>query len=183
MVSGLVLLVSSWIVGIPYNFNRIGKVIDEFNGVKVHYNGNFSHVGDRNLSKSGYNIGLKWQCVEFVKRYYLEVYRHEMPNTQGNAIDYIDSKLEDAEFNRERGLNQFSNPSKSAPKIGEIVVFNEGFGHLAIVSKVFENKIEIIQQNVGYSTRDYINLKEENNRYFLNHPQVIGRLGLNEHAP
>ncbi len=50
--------------------NDIGSIIDEFNGVAVYYNHNVGNVSGRNLAPDGYNLGLKYQCVEFVKRYY-----------------------------------------------------------------------------------------------------------------
>ena len=57
------------------NFNSehyVGEKIDSLNGVYVYYNGGVSNVEERNLSEDGYNIGLKYQCVEFIKRYYFE---------------------------------------------------------------------------------------------------------------
>ena len=55
----------------------IGQKIDSLNGVYVFYNGNVSHVMGRNTTKDGYNLGLKYQCVEFVKRYYYEYFNHK----------------------------------------------------------------------------------------------------------
>ena len=66
----------------------IGEVVDEFNGVKVYFNGAVEHVGGRNLAADGYNLGLKYQCVEFVKRYYYERFGHKMPNSFGHAKDF-----------------------------------------------------------------------------------------------
>jgi hypothetical protein len=50
----------------------IGQQIDSLNGVSVFYNGSFGNISGRNITKDGYNLGLKYQCVEFVKRYYYE---------------------------------------------------------------------------------------------------------------
>lgn len=49
---------------------RCGDVVDSFQGVHIYYNGFVNHVESRNLTPDGYNLGLKYQCVEFVKRYY-----------------------------------------------------------------------------------------------------------------
>ena len=63
------------------SFNpEVGTIIDSYNGVNIYYNGNnFKNVLGRNVSEDGYNLGLKYQCVEFVKRYYYKRYGHKMP--------------------------------------------------------------------------------------------------------
>ena len=137
-----------------YNFfYKVGDTVDSFNDVNVYYNGSVSNVKGRNLSKDNYNIGLKFQCVEFVKRYYYEHLNHKMPNSYGNAKDFYDVKLIDGEYNKDRNLTQYSNPSISKPKVNDLIVFGgtkyNSFGHVAIISKVKENEIEIIQQNPG----------------------------------
>ncbi len=48
---------------------EIGQEIDQLNGVQVYYNGGVDTVTGRNTTPDGYNLGLKYQCVEFVKRY------------------------------------------------------------------------------------------------------------------
>ena len=60
-----------------FNFNySVGQRIDSLNGVFVYYNGSVSNVSGRNKASDGYNLGMKYQCVEFVKRYYLEYLNH-----------------------------------------------------------------------------------------------------------
>src|SRR5690554_7449178 len=61
---------------------EVGKAIDSLNNVLVYYNGDVGTVIGRN-TRNGYNLGLKFQCVEFVKRYYYEFYNHEMPDSYG----------------------------------------------------------------------------------------------------
>jgi len=39
-------------------FNH-GDIIDELNGIPVYYNGCISEVSGRNVSRAGYNYGLK----------------------------------------------------------------------------------------------------------------------------
>lgn len=167
---------SSYFFGIPITFNSPGTVIDEFNGVEVRYNGSFSNVNGRNLSDSGYNIGLKWQCVEYVKRYYLEIYNHKMPNSYGNAIDFYDTALNDGDFNKERALFQFSNPSKTKPEIGEIMVLNGGYGHVAIISDVGADYLEVTQQNVGFNTREKFQIEFKDGLFAIENSRVLGRL-------
>ncbi|MWN89269.1 CHAP domain-containing protein [Gilliamella sp. Pra-s65] len=135
---------------IEINEQKIGNVIDEFNGVKVYYNGSIYNVSGRNIAKDGYNLGLKYQCVEFIKRYYYQRFNHKMPNSYGHAKDFFDPLVADGKINRQRNLLQFHNGSPTKPKVEDIIVLNwTSYGHVAIVSNVTDNEIEIVQQNSG----------------------------------
>jgi len=59
----------------------VGEKVDSLNGVYVYYNGSVGHVSGRNLVPDGYNPGLKYQCVEFVKRYYYQHLNHKIPDS------------------------------------------------------------------------------------------------------
>ncbi len=162
---------------------QVGDKIDELNGVAVYYNGPVSNVSSRSLSTTGYNIGLKYQCVEFVKRYYLEYLDHEMPNSYGHAKDFYNKKLSDGTQNSERDLMQFSNRSATAPKVNDILVFDSNvlnsFGHVAIISKVTAEEIEFTQQNGGPYADTRVNLSLENSsgKYVIDGNRVLGWLG------
>ena len=132
------------------NESKIGTVVDEFNGVKVYYNGNINHVSSRNVAKDGYNLGLKYQCVEFIKRYYYERFKHKMPDSYGHAINFFDDSIPDGKINTRRNLLQFHNGSTTKPKVEDIIVQGwSQYGHVAIISRVSDNEIEIVQQNLG----------------------------------
>ncbi|NUF48313.1 CHAP domain-containing protein [Gilliamella sp. ESL0250] len=129
---------------------KIGKVVDEFNGVKVYYNGSIYNVSGRNIAKDGYNLGQKYQCVEFIKRYYYQRFNHKMPNSYGHAKDFFDPSIADGKINRQRNLLQFHNGSPTKPQVDDIIVLNwSSYGHVAIISKVTDTEIEIVQQNPG----------------------------------
>jgi len=148
------------------SFNmEVGQIIDNFNNVPVYYNGNnFTNVVGRNTTADGYNLGLKYQCVEYVKRYYLQVYDHKMPNSYGHAKDLFDTDLEDVAYNAERGLMQYRNSRYEVPQVGDILVYGsyEGnpFGHTGIISKVTDSSIEFVQQNSGRKSRQTLKLVE-----------------------
>lgn len=137
------------------NFNskyEVGQKIDSLNNVIVYYNGGVDNVEKRN-TKDGYNLGLEFQCVEFVKRYYYEYYNHKMPDSYGHAISFFDKSITDGQLNTKRNLIQYTNPSTSKPEEGDLLVMKGSFfnkyGHVAIVSAVTDSSIEIIQQNPG----------------------------------
>ena len=91
----LLLLLSLGLVGFSI-FNKIdvnktvnvGDAIDNLNGVAVYHNGPTSNVLGRN-TVDGYNLGLKYQCVEFVKRYYYHHLHHKMPDSWGHAKSFF----------------------------------------------------------------------------------------------
>lgn len=161
---------------------NVGKVIDNFNGVDIYYNGRVANIQGRNVTKDGYNLGLKYQCVEFVKRYYYEYYNHKMPDSYGNAKDFYSHAIEDGQINPARNLRQFSNPSRSRPQIGDLLVFGptpyNKFGHVGIISKVERNRFEIAQQNPGSNnpSRQWFDFTNQNSNYYINHEYVLGWL-------
>lgn len=168
-----------------FNWNsehNVGDVLDSLNGVKVYYNGGVGNVEERNVSKDGYNIGLKYQCVEFVKRYYYEHLNHKMTDSYGHAKDYFNPHLKDGEFNKTRGLWQYTNPSSSKPKADDLLIYSghtgNPYGHVAIVAQVFDSEIEIIQQNPGAfsPSRVRYKLSKENNVLKIENDRILGWL-------
>ncbi len=165
-----------------FNPFTYGQKIDSLHGVYVYYNGAVSNTRGRSRGKDGYNIGLRYQCVEFVKRYYYEYYHHKMPDPSGNAIDFFDRNLNDGAFNKDRGLNQFRNPSLSKPQSGDLMIFDatttNRYGHVAIVARVEDDQVEIIQQNPGQyaSSRATFDLKLEAGKYRIGNKRIMGWL-------
>jgi hypothetical protein len=158
-----VFVVYTIISATPFVDPEIGKVIDSYKGVSIYYNGNnFSRVEGRNIGPDGYNFGLKYQCVEFVKRFYYQAKNHKMPNTYGHAKDLFDKSLPDSAFNSKRGLTQFRNVREYKPQVDDLLIYDgypgNKFGHVAIISKVGDDYVELVQQNMGKESRKRINL-------------------------
>lgn len=140
----------------------IGAELDSHNGVTVHYNGmNIAQNHGKHFAHDGYYYGRKWQCVEFVKRYYYEHLNHSMPDGWGNAKDFFDPDIGDGKLNRKRGLKQYTNGGASMPLADDLIVLTQGkYGHVAIVTEVGNDYVEIVQQNVFLSTRKRLPLKD-----------------------
>jgi surface antigen len=161
---------------------EIGYKIDSLNGVFVHYNGSVGNVSGRNTTADGYNLGLRYQCVEFVKRYYYEYLNHQMPDSYGHAKDFFDKNLSDGKKNTRRNLTQYKNPSTIKPKVNDLVVFDgtafNKYGHVAIISKVSNNQIEIIQQNPGPlgKSRVTYSLEQKNGKWEIKSNKLLGWL-------
>lgn len=190
---GLVLVAiladAAYVVATRLNINRShveGEVVDSFNGVDVFYNGGVNHTEGRNLSPDGYNLGVRYQCVEFIKRYYYVRFDHRMPDTYGNAIDYFDPALADGAENPHRALIQYRNGGTMRPAVDDIVVFApwllNRYGHVAIISAVNDDSIEVIQQNPGPfgASREHFRLSLADGLWRVDHPRLLGWLRLPE---
>jgi len=161
---------------------KAGQVVDNYRGVKVYYNGSASNVYGRNVTNDGYNLGLKYQCVEFAKRFYYEAYNHKMADSYGHAKDFFDTSLPSGKINKARGMYQFRNNTFEKPKVDDLCIIGPSpgnkFGHLFIVTKVNSNSIEFVQQNGGYSnpSRGEYQLINQDGQWNLKAANLLGWL-------
>jgi hypothetical protein len=105
-----------------------------------------------------------------------------MPDSYGHAKDFFNPAIADGQLNTQRNLLQFTNGSKSQPKVNDILVLDKSrtnsYGHVAIISAVEGGYIEIIQQNAGkYATsRDIMELIQEEGKWVIKNDRVLGWL-------
>lgn len=164
------------------NNYEVGQKIDSLNGVSVYYNGIMSNVSGRSTAPDGSNFGEKYHSEEFIKRYYYTQLHYKIPESSGHAIDFFNKKLKDGEKNVQRGLTQYSNPSETKPKLDDIIIYNSTssnqYGHVAIVSKIMDKKIEIIQQNPGInvSSRATYPLEQKEGKWEIKNRRILGWL-------
>ncbi len=86
--------------------------------------------------------GLEFQCVELVNRFYARILRHRNMAGSGHADSYFaDDKA--------KGLQAFRNGAPAPPRADDILVFDapKNPGHAAIVVRVSEDSVCVIQQN------------------------------------
>lgn len=161
---------------------KAGIKIDNYNGVDVFYNGSVGNVSGRNTTSDGYNLGLKYQCVEFVKRFYYNYFNHKMPDSYGHAKDFFNSSVSDGGYNKQRDLTQYRQGSNTKPKANDLIIFGptpfNKFGHVAIVSKIMNGKLEIVQQNpgVGNPSRAIYSLYDNGAGWIVGNQYVKGWL-------
>ena len=163
----------------------VGTVVDTYKGVDIFSNGRVRNVHGRNITKDGYNLGLKYQCVEYVNRFYYEVYGHKMPNSYGHAKEFFNENYTDGSLNTERGMYQYSNPSIYPIKKDALLVYGptpyNSFGHVAIVTETNGQMMECISQNLGEGNgtrRTYQINKTDRGMYSIEDPYIIGWLSL-----
>lgn len=169
---------------LPQSEVPAGTRIDEYKGIPVYSNGaNYMSDHGLNYSEDGYYYGYKWQCVEFVKRFYYLEYGHEMPDGAGHAKYFYIPALKQGEFNEQRGLNQYHNGGDVKPKEDDLLVFTKGaYGHVAIISEVGDGWLEVVQQN-SEVPRERYTLSEKNGTYtIIGEDTPAGWLRINQNS-
>ncbi|WP_294612842.1 CHAP domain-containing protein [uncultured Gilliamella sp.] len=83
------------------------------------------------------------------------------------------------QINPKRNLLQFTNGSSTKPQVEDIIVLGwSRYGHVAIISKVSDSEIEIVQQNPGpnVSSRVTYALNFNNGLWKIDNYRVLGYL-------
>jgi hypothetical protein len=156
-----------------WSASRVGRVLDSYRGVPVYDNGLlFFQSHGKNYGADGYYYGQKWQCVEFIKRFYHDAKGHRMPDVMGHAKTFFDENVPDGALNARRGLLQFQNGSSEKPRPDDLLVFADTkYGHVGIVTQVGDDYIEIIQQNILGRTRQRLTLVAGNGHFTVTEPR------------
>ncbi len=156
-----------------WDTDSIGRETSRYKGVAAYENGYLFHRSQgRHYSEDGYYYGQKWQCVEYIKRFYKIVLHHEMPDVWGHARSFFDPSLADGALNPARGLRQYHNGSSVAPRPDDILVFRDTqYGHMGIITRVSAQEVEIIQQNIFGKPRQCFRLTCEAGRYRICRPR------------
>jgi len=113
------------------------EVIGEYGGVPAVSNGDCT-------AKFGNGCNILttaiYQCVEYTKRFYREAMGMDI-SLSGNANTYYATAAE-------RGLDAYPNSGSVVPQADDLIVFNGGdYGHVAIITAVRDDSIDIIEQN------------------------------------
>ena len=171
MILLILLLIIASITGM-YLFQdkkQVGDVVDSYKDVPVYYNGIiYTESYGKHYSMDNYYYGQKWQCVEFVKRFYYDAKGHKMPDVYGNAKDFFDPRIEHGQMNQSRGLIQYRNGAEEKPKVDDLLDFTDTkYGHVAIITRVTKDKVEVIQQNILDKPREVFPLTYINGKYTI----------------
>lgn len=137
-----------------------GEPLDFYRDIPSRSNGIY-HTTE--ISCDGRGIyGLRYQCVEYIRRFYAEAFDIDTNAWRFNAVDFF--------VNAESlGLITFDNGGSSPPLQDDIIVFAgpkiNSAGHIAIVTRVTSNSVHIIEQNWSTNGTDELELSEDNGTY------------------
>ncbi|MCL4377643.1 MAG: CHAP domain-containing protein [Actinobacteria bacterium] len=130
----------------------------EWCGVDIYYNTeSWNYVNGRSA------YGLKWQCVEMVRRFYSQFNFGLLPGVS-SAYQMFNAVQRISDF------ETFENGNTRTPRWGDILVFDAGegkglsHGHVAIVIWIDRNnkRIYFVQQNVGINAEDSLPIDDNN---------------------
>lgn len=128
------------IVAVPTGW---GASLQSLNGVVVKSNGygGFSST-DYLLDAAIYGSSQKYQCVNYIQRYYKDIYNRTIGNANGGH--YWTNYLS-------HNLTQRINNGAGIPQQGDIICFTKpgSVGHVGIVAGVYSGKLRVFQENVG----------------------------------
>jgi hypothetical protein len=150
-----------------------GAIVDQWRHVPVKANGEDYLVSHgKHYHEQGYYYGQKWQCVEYAKRYYKDALNHEMPDVMGHAASFLDPDIPHGELNPARGLVQYYNGRNEAPRPDDLMVWaQDQYGHIAVVTRVTDEEVEVIQQNIPRGSRLRLNLSLREDRVIVGEGQ------------
>src|SRR5437667_583202 len=84
-------LIALALMPISFAAQSFGTNLGEFNGVSSFSNGSSGYYSGSSNFVSGIYTGIKWQCVEYVRRFYLTVYGVDLGSKyRGNADTWYD---------------------------------------------------------------------------------------------
>jgi len=151
-------------VSLAVNAEPFGTNLGEFNGVITYSNGYAGYVSNQSNYYGGEYTGMRWQCVEFSRRYYLQHYDYYLDETVEYAQECFNTWGANAE------IGQHTNGSSTTPPaVGDIICASGGgTGHVAVVRAVSGNTVTVIQQNFTntYSDASYtLTLSQSGGQY------------------
>ena len=123
---------------------KFGDIIGTFDGVNAYSNQNDETKSKQSNYYNNIYTGVKWQCVEFVRRYLILKHGITFNNVE-NAF-----QIPQAQFTT---LNGFPVKMVNQLKVGSIVVWpknyekNSPHGHVAIVINISSLGINVAEQN------------------------------------
>lgn len=140
-------------------------------------------VFDPNKVKGVYT-GIKWQCVEYARRWLLENKKVVYGDVDVAAdIWKLDNVSRPAD-NKHFSFESFLNGSTSAAQAGDLLIYGKEFldtGHVAVITEVDiqNNSIKVAEQNFNNDQwhGDFartITFHVENNRFWILDPYLIG---------
>jgi surface antigen len=151
-----------------------GTYLGQFNTVAAYSNGSVNYNSGQRNSVNGVDTGLKWQCVEFVRRYFYTIFGIS-PNG-GDALNWYANAPA-------LGLERHPNGGTTPPQVGDILCkgYTPGtpFGHVAIIKRVENNRVYTAQQNVSQDSTDldkWLPLTVSNGTYFVGDSSIQGWL-------
>ena len=155
-----------------------GTPLGTSNGITAYSSYNSPTNQRPNFQQNQYT-GIKWQCVEYVRRYLIARHGITFQDVQ-NAYDiYSLRQFLRVESTDPISVQAIPNGSKR-PKPESLLVYSEGYqgmGHIAVIVHVTDNYIVVAEQNHGnlYVER-HIPCTSSNDSFTIHDNHILGTL-------
>jgi surface antigen len=140
------------LVLIPAAFaaQSFGTYLGQFAEVAAYSNGSALYASYVNNSVNGIYTGMKWQCVEYVRRYFLSTFNTDLASKYNGNANYWYTNA------AAMGLEQYANGGTTPPQVGDILCATgpSSNGHVAIIKRITGSKIFTAQQNFANDSTD-----------------------------
>ena len=145
--------------------------------VKAYSNGDESINSRESNSLYGVYMGVKWQCVEYARRWLFIrkgcTFRDvNTADDMWHELKYVTRVVDRKQF----PIQRYSNGSPTAPKVGTLIIYQQNsrltVGHVAVIVNVVPGFIHIAEQNYYYDYWEHnyarrIRAEFRNGRYYI----------------
>ena len=132
------------------------------------------HMGKKGSRYEGMRYGVKYECVEYARRYYMHVFGLTFKDVD-NAIDLFQlSTMVDIKTNKRIPVRTIRNAPHELPEPGDLIIWKadgpyEVTGHVAVaVRSLGASTVQVAEQN-GPTANGLRNVH-------IHHPRIIGWL-------
>lgn len=139
--------------GLPHG-TLLGTTVDGVQGFNCNYDHNPEETSDdyeRSSFSNGIYTGMKWQCVEFARRYWIQVFGVVLPPVSWAAHIFkipTASRLKDYWIVPLKGL---PNGGTEPPRKGDLLIYGstpgQRVGHVAVIVDVLADVVRVAEQN------------------------------------
>jgi hypothetical protein len=129
-----------------------GTLLGINNGVPAYSNNNSDFISEDHNYIGDFLSGLKWQCVEYARRWIITTQSLTFHEVQcASDIWHLNSLFQVSNNDVKVPLYRIPNDSECPPSPGDLLIYKNGndapYGHIAIISQVYSDMIEISEQN------------------------------------
>ncbi|CAF1138528.1 unnamed protein product [Adineta ricciae] len=123
------------------------------NNVEAYSNGNDSFISDEYSYLYGVFMGIKWQCVEYARRWLFQRKGCSFASVEGAADMWTQlDEVQRVEDKRCFPLRKYPNGSPSRPANESLLIYNRSatsmpYGHVAVIVDVLSDVIRVAEEN------------------------------------
>ena len=135
-----------------------GDIIGTYRGIDAKSNGPCTglYSGTYENTNCGLSKNWKYQCKEYVNRFYKDIMGIDTSKWAGSAGEYYATASA-------KGLDAYPNGGDTSPQPNDILTFSGGpYGHVAIITWVDDKSVKVVEQNFNRDTA-YATLKRNGN--------------------